>query len=73
MPRTSLNIVSQLSSMTGSLILALGYGYEVKGLNDRKVEAAGELIDVISATALPGALLVNNLPFCEPSVLVLAT
>ena len=59
--------------MTGSLILALGYGYEVKGLNDRKVEAAGEMIDVVSATALPGALLVNILPFCEPLVLVLIT
>jgi hypothetical protein len=59
--------------MTGSIILALGYGYEVKGFNDRKVEAAGKMIEVVSATALPGALLVNNLPFCEPSVMVLTT
>ena len=59
--------------MTGSLILALGYEYEVKGLNDQKVKAAGEMIDVVSTTALPGALLVNILSFCEPSVLVLTT
>jgi hypothetical protein len=59
--------------MTGSLILALGYGYEVKGLNDRKVRAAGELVTLASSKALPGALLVNVLPFCEPSVLVLTT
>jgi len=54
-------------------MLAMGYGYEVKGLDDRKVQAAGKLVQVVSETALPGALLVNDLPFCEPSVLVLRT
>jgi hypothetical protein len=49
----------------------MGYGYEVKGLDDRKVQVAGKLVQVISETALPGALLVNDLPFCEPPVLVL--
>jgi hypothetical protein len=66
-------MVSQLSSLSGSLILAMGYGYEVKGLNDRKVQAAGKLVQVLSETVLPGALLVNDLPFCESSVLVLTT
>jgi len=51
----------------------MGYGYEVKGLDDRKVQAAGKLVQVVSETAHPGALLVNDLPFCEHSVLVLTT
>lgn len=63
----------QLSSLSGSLILAIGYGYEVKGLNDRKVQAASKLVQVIGASTLPGALLVNNLPFCERPVSVLTT
>ena len=46
-------------------MLAMGYGYEVKGLNDRKIKAARKLAQLISETALPGALLVNDLPFCE--------
>lgn len=65
--------MSQLSSLSGSLILAMGYGYEVKGLDDRKVQAAGKLVQVVSETALPGALLVNDLPLCESSVLVSTT
>jgi hypothetical protein len=51
--------------MSGSLMLAMGYGYEVKGLNDQKIKAARTLAQLISETALPGALFVNDLPFCE--------
>lgn len=51
----------------------MGYGYEVEGLNDRKVQVASKLVQVLSESALPGALLVNDLPFCEPSVSVLTT
>jgi hypothetical protein len=43
----------------------MGYGYEVKGINDRKVNAAKNMIQLSSKTALPGAILVNDLPFCE--------
>jgi hypothetical protein len=46
-------------------MLAMGYGYEVKGLDDQKIKAARNLAKLISETALPGALLVNDLPFCE--------
>jgi hypothetical protein len=63
----------QLSSLSGSLILTIGYGYEVKGLDDRKVQAAGKMVKVVGETVLPGALLVNDLPFCESSALVLTT
>jgi hypothetical protein len=54
-------------------MLAMGYGYEVKGLNDQKIKAARRLAQLISETALPGALLVNDLPFCEYSLLYQAS
>ena len=39
------------------------YGYEVQGRNDRKVDAVRRIVEIGVATALPGALLVNDLPF----------
>ena len=51
--------------MSGSLMLAMGYGYEVKGINDQKIKAARNLAHLIGETFLPGALLVNDLPFRE--------
>jgi hypothetical protein len=50
--------------MQGELILAMTYGYEPQGRNDRKIEIAKQLSSVGSQVALPGALLVNDLPFC---------
>jgi hypothetical protein len=50
--------------MQGELILAMTYGYEPQGRNDRKVDIARQLIDLGSEVALPGSLLVNDLPFC---------
>ena len=49
--------------MQGELILAMTYGYEVSGRNDRKINAARKLSHVGTSNTLPGALLVNNLPF----------
>jgi hypothetical protein len=46
-------------------MLAMGYGYKVKGLNDQKIKAARKLAHLISETVLPGALLVNDVPLCE--------
>jgi len=43
----------------------MGYGYEVKELNDRTVKAAKKMVQLMGEIALPGALLVNVLPFCE--------
>ena len=54
---------SHLYSMQGDLILAMTYGYEVCGREDRMVEAPREMTELGSATALPGALLINDLPF----------
>ena len=41
----------------------MGFGYEVSGHNDRKVNAAKQLVDLAGAATFPGALLVNDLPF----------
>ena len=49
--------------MQGDLILAMTYGYEVRGHDDRKVESVKQMAKLAVATALPGALLVNDLPF----------
>jgi hypothetical protein len=46
----------------------MGYGYEVKELNDRKVNAATNLLQLAGENTLPGALLVNDLPFCKLSL-----
>jgi hypothetical protein len=43
----------------------MGYGYEVKGPNDRKVDAARKTIELVGEIVFPGALLVNDLPFFE--------
>jgi len=56
---------SSLFSLSGSFILALGYGYDVKGSSDPKVKTARKVVQLISETMNPGALLVNDLPFCE--------
>jgi hypothetical protein len=45
----------------------MGYGYEVKEINDRTVKAAKKMVQLMGEIALPGALLVNILPFCESS------
>jgi hypothetical protein len=46
----------------------MGYGYEVKELNDRKVDAARKMVQLAGETLPPGALLVNELPFCGCSL-----
>jgi hypothetical protein len=45
--------------------MAMAFGYEVKGANDRKVVAAKKLVDLAGEATFPGALLVNDLPFCK--------
>ncbi|KAI9459922.1 cytochrome P450 [Lactarius psammicola] len=47
----------------GELILDMTYGYEVKGRDDRKLDIAIRLNEFGIEKMLPGALLVNELPF----------
>jgi hypothetical protein len=46
----------------------MAYGYEVKGPNDQKVKDAKTMVQIASERTLPGALLVNDLPFCQFSL-----
>jgi hypothetical protein len=46
----------------------MGYGYEVKDPSDPKVKTARKLVQMTAETIHPGALLVNDLPFCECSL-----
>ncbi|KAI0264227.1 cytochrome P450 [Gloeopeniophorella convolvens] len=54
---------AHIEVLQGELILAATYGYDVQGHTDRKLEVARRMSDIASAVALPGALLVNHLPF----------
>ncbi|KAH9976261.1 cytochrome P450 [Lactifluus volemus] len=54
---------AHIELLQGELILAMTYGYEVSGRNDRRIDAARKLAEIGTTTALPGALLVNNIPF----------
>ncbi|KAI0264146.1 cytochrome P450 [Gloeopeniophorella convolvens] len=56
------NVDSLVELLQGELILAMTYGYEVKGEDDRKVTVSRDALGFGSRTALPGALLVNHLP-----------
>ena len=56
-------MISLIFSLAGGLILAIAYGYEVQGRNDPKVEIAKKAVQLVSETVLPGALLINDLPF----------
>jgi len=54
---------AHLVDLLGVLILGMGYGYEVQGPNDRQIKVARDMAKLGSDTILPGALLVNYLPF----------
>ena len=50
------------------MILDMTYGYEVKGRHDKRLDVSKRLNDLAIAILLPGALLVNELPFCMRSL-----
>ncbi|KAI9449566.1 cytochrome P450 [Lactarius psammicola] len=47
----------------GGLILDMTYGYDVKGRDDRKLDVAVRMNKFAAEIFLPGALLINELPF----------
>ena len=51
------------------MILGMAYGYKVKEPKDRHISAASKLVQLATETTFPGALLVNDLPFCESFLL----
>ena len=44
--------------------MSLTYGYDLKGNDDHMIAAAVQASELLSHLVLPGALLVNHLPFC---------
>lgn len=54
---------AHIERLQGELVMGITYGYEVKEHYDRKLDAAKQRAKLATETALPGALLVNELPF----------
>ena len=44
--------------------MSLAYGYDLKGNDDRMIAAPVQATELLSRLILPGAVLVNHLPFC---------
>ncbi|KAI0264159.1 cytochrome P450 [Gloeopeniophorella convolvens] len=57
------NFEEHVETMQGELILAMTYGYKVKGRADERLVLAKLLNDIGATRLLPGGLLVNELPF----------
>ncbi len=50
-------------SFQSEQLLAMTYGYETKGHQDKTIDAAKKLSDIGTRASLPGSLLVNEFPF----------
>ena len=44
--------------------MSLTYGYDLKDNNDQIIVAPVQVAELVSRLVMPGALLVNYLPFC---------
>jgi hypothetical protein len=53
-------------SLQGKLIMSLTYGYDVKD-EDKILEAPIQAAKLVSPLILPGAAMINHLPFCSIS------
>jgi hypothetical protein len=56
-------------SLQGEAILAMTYGYEVHQRDDKMFSAAKRMSDIAQGVSLPGALIINYIPFCVASLL----
>jgi hypothetical protein len=53
----------------GSVILRIGYGYNAEShKSDPLIDLAGVAMDQFAQAAVPGAWLVDVMPFCERSL-----
>ncbi|KAI0058254.1 cytochrome P450 [Artomyces pyxidatus] len=52
-----------IEHLQGAILMAITYGYDVKEGEDRLLEKARALVALAAATVMPGALLVNDMPF----------
>ncbi|KAI0058422.1 cytochrome P450 [Artomyces pyxidatus] len=54
---------AHIEQLQSAINMSVAYGYDVKENDDPFVETGREFVRMIQETALPGALLVNDLPF----------
>ncbi|KAI0058231.1 cytochrome P450 [Artomyces pyxidatus] len=54
-----------IEHLQGAILMGITYGYDVKERDDHMLEKARELVNLAAATVMPGALLVNDLPFLQ--------
>ncbi|KAI0264154.1 cytochrome P450 [Gloeopeniophorella convolvens] len=57
------NFKEHAQLLQGRIIMALTYGYDLKTLDDEIILAPIEQLDILSRVSVPGAVLVNTLPF----------
>jgi hypothetical protein len=55
--------INKYFSLQGKLIMSLTYGYDLKE-GDDMIAAPVQATKILSECVLPGAALVNHLPFC---------
>lgn len=56
-----------MTRTTGSTILSIAYGIDVREEGDPYVDAAEEVMRAVSETIGPGSFLVNVFPLCKSS------
>ena len=57
-------VLELFSSFQGEQLLSMTYGYDIRGPDDRILDAGKKLSDISIRVSLPGSCLVNELPFC---------
>ncbi|KAI0050257.1 cytochrome P450 [Auriscalpium vulgare] len=57
------NFSDHIAYLQGSLIMALGYGIDVKGTDDENLTRIKSTAHIMESTALPGSVPVNLFPF----------
>ena len=53
--------------------MSLTYGYDLKSHDDKMIVAPVQVTRIAAPLVLPGALLVNHLPFCMDAYFITST
>lgn len=62
----SRSFLTHISRETGAVILKIAYGYNAEPIkNDPLIDMAGDAMNKFGRAAVPGAFLVDVLPFCK--------
>ena len=65
-----ISINERTCSLQGKLVMSLTYGYDLKE-GDDMIAAPVQATEILSRLILPGAALVNNLPFCAVPFIII--